>query len=221
MKNRFYYVQKSVCQYTSSSARVSKESSDLTRAEGNSATAVKGWVSKKARNGEPRGGVINDTKYNNIPTLRGSDLPTAGGNPEPEELPTLNAVPEVMRTTARYLLMRTGRKCLEWFEIPPIEFLSSCHKPGRVQKEIDRACEIFRKKGRRLITLSFRYIAACLKKQQTFTPWARSAKKPIPKVAAYETWMDKNCNLIAKGVEAAKSTWEVKYGALITGDARA
>lgn len=120
-----------------------------------------------------------------------------------------------MRTTARYLLMRTGRKCLEWFEIPLIKELSSRHKPGRIQKEIDRACEIFLRKGRRLIRLSFRYIAACLKNQKTFTPWTKSAKKPLPKIKAYDDWAAMYGDLITGGKKATAITQPSDYDSLI------
>ncbi|MBR6902125.1 MAG: helix-turn-helix domain-containing protein [Synergistaceae bacterium] len=195
-------------------------------------------VSKVTPNGDTSGGLINDIIYNNMSTLRGSYTPSCGENLQGEsqqqeikqdpnqekeeaEAPTLKRVPEVMRATARYLLLRTGRKCLEWYEIPLLQFLSSCHKPGRVQKEIDRACEIFIKKGRKLITLSFRYIAACLKKQKTFTPWEKSEKKTPPKIQAYEDWAAEYGDLITGGATATDDTWEAQYGDLIVGGATA
>ena len=161
--------------------------------------------------GDNTDALMNYTEYNNN-TLKGSKLPPEGGTPvseelpEPEESPTLKDVPEIMKTTVRYLLMRTGRKNLRQAEIPLIRSLSSIHKPARIQKEIDRACEIFIKKGRRLFTLSFQYIFACLKNQKTFTPWAKSAKKPLPKMKAYDDWLAMYGDVITGGVKAVKAT---------------
>ena len=202
-------------------------------------TAEKGVVDMSPTGGTS-GGLINYTKDNYI-TLKGEDtLPNAGENlknkkqdldqkekqdldqEEKEDVPTLKHVPEIMRTTARYLLLRTGRKCLEWYEIPLLQFLASCHRPGRIQKEIDRACEIFIKKGRKLITLSFRYIAACLKKQKTFTPWEKSAKQnPAAHLKAYDDWFAEYGNLITEGAKADTGTSFADYDKLIIGGAMA
>ena len=198
-------------------------------------TAEKGVVDMSPTGGTS-GGLINYTKDNYI-TLKGEDtLPSSGENsqeikqdPEQEkedpDVPTLKHVPEIMRTTARYLLLRTGRKCLEWYEIPLLQFLASCHKPGRVQKEIDKACEIFIKKGRKLITLSFRYIAACLKKQKTFTPWEKSEKavkeNPAAHLKAYDDWFAEYGDLITGGAKATEETSFAEYDRLIMGGATA
>ena len=181
---------------------------------------VNGSAATLSGYGDSTGALMNYTEYNNN-TLKGSKLPPEGGTPvseelpEPEESPTLKDVPEIMKTTVRYLLMRTGRKNLRQTEIPLIRSLSSIHKPARIQKEIDRACEIFIKKGRRLFTLSFQYIFACLKNQKTFTPWAKSAKKPLPRMKAYDDWLAMYGDVITGGVKATDVTQPSDYDSLI------
>ena len=76
-------------------------------------------------------------------------------------------VPEIMRSTARYLLLRTNRKRLSQKEIDALKFLADNHMPARVQKEIDVCVERFISSGRRINSLNFGYIAACLGKQNS------------------------------------------------------
>lgn len=156
-------------------------------------------VTQVTPNGDNNDGQNNNILYNDIITLKGeAELPNPDGNfnsdvqeqaHEPEtDVPTLDNVPDIMRPTARYLLQRTGRKSLEKDEIPLLQVLSSRHMPSRVQKEIDKACERFIAKGKDLITLSFRYIAACLKNQKSFTPSEKPAKEKNLVAEAYETY---------------------------------
>lgn len=215
------------------SAEAEKSSHNAPETETMAEEAARTPLTDMSPTGGTSDGLINYTKDNYIITLKGEDtLPNAGENlknekqdldqEEKEDVPTLKHVPEIMRTTARYLLLRTGRKCLEWYEIPLLQFLASCHKPGRIQKEIDRACEIFIKKGRKLITLSFRYIAACLKKQKTFTPWEKSAKQnPAAHLKAYDDWFAEYGNLITEGAKADTGTSFADYDKLIIGGAMA
>lgn len=131
-------------------------------------------------------------KNNNIKDslTRGADLPTS------EELPTVpetesqkdsyrpsensftpEDAPEIMRSTAEYLLLKTKRKTLTEKEISALRELSAHQYPSRVQKEIDRACERFVRKGNRLETLTFCYIAGALRNQPTWEEKSRSKKK--------------------------------------------
>ena len=81
---------------------------------------------------------------------------------------TLSLVPEIMRATARYLLLRTNRKNLSQKDIEYLKVLAENHMPARVQKEIDTCVERFIKNGKRLNTMNFGYIAACLSNQKSF-----------------------------------------------------
>lgn len=76
-------------------------------------------------------------------------------------------IPDIMRPTAEYLLFKTGRKALIEKEISALRELSAHQYPSRIQKEIDRACERFRRNGNDLETLTFCYIAGALRKQPT------------------------------------------------------
>jgi len=113
-----------------------------------------------------------------------------------ENQPTLNDVPDIMRTTARYLLQRTGRASLKWSEIEALRALSYAHKPVRVQKEIERACERFLAKGKELITLTFNYIQGALRNQRTFV------QKKNPAIASDDDWGAALDNLILGGATA-------------------
>ena len=79
----------------------------------------------------------------------------------------LSEVPSIMKSTAEYLLFKTGRASLTESELSSLRTLSATHYPSRVQKEIDRACERFKRKGHDLQNLSFNYIAGALKNQKS------------------------------------------------------
>lgn len=95
----------------------------------------------------------------------------------------LNDIPEIMRPTAEYLMFKTGRRTLRENELSVLRELSATQFPARVQKEIDTACERFRRMGRRLDSLTFGYIADSLRNQPTYSKKSKSkqaAKKPNP-----------------------------------------
>jgi len=105
--------------------------------------------------------------------------------PEREEIPEAPAesfspedAPEIMRSTAEYLLLKTGRKSLTENEISALRELSANQYPSRVQKEIDRACERFRRNGNKLETLTFCYIAGALRSQPTLKRKSRKKSEP-------------------------------------------
>ena len=77
----------------------------------------------------------------------------------------LTDVPEVMRPTARYLLLVTNRKNLNPSELEPLTVLAKNHTPTRIQKEIDVRVEQFKSSGRKLSFLTFNYLAKCLEEQ--------------------------------------------------------
>lgn len=82
-----------------------------------------------------------------------------------DSLCDVNNVPESMRPTARYLLLRTGKQGLTLDEVAAVCELSKIHTPARIQKEIDKCYERFIRLGRDLRLLSFNYIADVLKYQ--------------------------------------------------------
>lgn len=91
----------------------------------------------------------------------------------------LEAIPDIMRPTVRYLLIQSGRKTLSEYELELIKELSKAHTPTRIQKEIDVAVERFNRMHRSLKCLSFSYIAACLESQTSLKP--KKAKTPAEK----------------------------------------
>lgn len=134
---------------------------------------------------------INDIHNNYNYSNEGSKSPEPKAeNPESNQPDTVKAekpeqsqsyspdsreIPEAMRATARYLLMRAGRQYLSANEVQNLRYLALLHTPARVQKEIDVAVNRFNKHGRNLTCLGFDYIAACLAHQQkTLKPKGQS-----------------------------------------------
>ena len=100
--------------------------------------------------------------------------------PKSSQQELIQAVPEIMRTTAEYLLLKTGRTSLKPKEVKALIELAQNHMPSRVQKEIDTCVERFRQNGKRLSNLYAGYIATCLREQKSLkgTP---SKEKPAQK----------------------------------------
>ena len=117
------------------------------------------------------------------PVIPEDKKPLSGITANPEEIYTPDDAPEIMRATAEYLLLKTGRAKLTWSEISALRVLSASHYPSRVQKEIDTACERFTRKGRALSSLTFSYIAGSLQHQQSRSPTGRPVRKVKPKTA--------------------------------------
>ena len=86
----------------------------------------------------------------------------------------LENVPEVLRTTAIYLLRSTGRKNLTNHEIAILRELLDTHTPVRIQKEIEKHLWRFQERGKNLRQLTFNYIGAALKNQKSFRPLSSS-----------------------------------------------
>lgn len=96
-----------------------------------------------------------------------AELPISEEFPEmPDEYSPEDA-PDIMKPTAEYLLLKTGRESLTWEEISALRELAVNQYPSRVQKEINRAYERFRRKGHDMKKLTFVYIAGSLKHQPT------------------------------------------------------
>lgn len=110
---------------------------------------------------------------------REAELPGREEIPEaPAESFSPEDAPEIMRSTAEYLLLKTGRKTLTENEISALQELSANQYPSRVQKEIDRACERFRRNGNKLETLTFCYIAGALRSQPSLKRKSRKKSEP-------------------------------------------
>ena len=129
----------------------------------------------------------NDCTHNKTPltikdSLTREEAPEAV-SPEPESKPVdkavnLSEVPEVMRSTAQYLLLKTKRESLKESELSSLRELSASQYPARVQKEIDKACERFAQKKQDLQTLSFNYIAGSLRNQPSRKLGGKKPSKP-------------------------------------------
>lgn len=96
--------------------------------------------------------------------------------PLPENDAALKKIPSAMQETVEFLLMKTGRSGLLPEEIGPIMALEKIHLPSRIQREISRAADRFKSKGKPLSSLTFVYIYDSLKFQQS-----KKAGKAEPK----------------------------------------
>ena len=107
---------------------------------------------------------------------------SGGGNSK--DVYPVDYAPDIMRPTAEYFLFKTGRKGLRWEEVSVLRTLSATQYPTRVNKEIERACERFKKRNQSLLCLTLMYIAAALKSQPT---WGNKAKQKVQAPTAEET----------------------------------
>ena len=85
------------------------------------------------------------------------------------EIYTPDDAPVVLKQTAKYFLHETGRAGLTSDDISALMALNANHSPARIQKEIDTACDRFRRRGQVLTALTFAYIAGSLEHQQSLT----------------------------------------------------
>ena len=133
-------------------------------------------------NSDSHGTRINEQDIKDYPTGE-AELPSSEEIQEIHEMPdeySPENAPDIMKPTAEYLLLKTGRKNLTWEEISSLRELAANQYPSRVQKEIDRAFERFRRKNRDLKTLTFAYIAGSLRNQPTLGRKRKSSHKPNP-----------------------------------------
>lgn len=77
----------------------------------------------------------------------------------------LKAVPQAMRATVEYFLLKTGRKEITLRELSAIKALEKIHVPARVNHEIAKAVSRYEKRKRPLHTLTLEYIYESLKYQ--------------------------------------------------------
>ena len=88
--------------------------------------------------------------------------------------------PAIMKETAEQLLFKTGREGLTQSEISALRELAQTQYPSRVQKEISKAVERFKRRGTSLKFLRFEYIADSLRNQPTLG--RKETKKQAEKV---------------------------------------
>ena len=167
---------------------------------------------------------INDIQNNDIISLTGeAELPDSefplvfqDGEcvlqaPEPEKKSVISAdevctpddAPNIMRPTAEFFLLKTGRKGLTWEEISALRELAATQYPARVQKEIDTAVKRFLKHGQSLGTLTLGYIVGSLKHQSS-----RSAKKAKPKPSETPMLTNDNADEEMAKIEAMLAKFE-------------
>ena len=100
----------------------------------------------------------------------------------------LSDVPEVLRPTAKYMLMRSGRNVLSTREIMRLRQLGEVHTPTRIQKEIDRASERFEAENKPLRCLSFNYIWAALQHQVSRKRVKKTKKSKYERLTKDDYW---------------------------------
>ena len=126
---------------------------------------------------------IQNPKEGCIPDDNAERVATMGDTASiqnPREVCTPDDAPDIFKQTAKYFLHETGRSGLTPEDISALRTLNVNHTPYRIQKEIDTACDRFRRRGQSLTALTFEYIAKSLANQQ-------SRKKPKNKNARPET----------------------------------
>lgn len=108
---------------------------------------------------------------NTLPTVMEADASEA----EPEDIGLIEKIPLVMRPTAEYLLLKTGRKSLIPSEVGSLMALEKIHLPARIQQEINTAVKRFNARGRPLSGITADYLYESLRRQNS-----RAARKKAP-----------------------------------------
>jgi hypothetical protein len=104
----------------------------------------------------------------------------------------MSEVPQAMRQTVKYFLLSTGREGITEAELVAVKALEALHYPARVNQEIDKALERFKKKARAPSSLTFEYLFDALKGQFSRKPAKKGpaipepAEAPWPYSVAYE-----------------------------------
>lgn len=143
-------------------------------------------------------------KETNKPTDKGK----RSGRGSPKDIYSVDYAPDVMRPTAEYFLFKTGRKGLRWEEVSVLRKLSATQYPTRVNKEIERACERFRKRNQSLLCLTLMYIEAALKNQPTWGNKAKQKKReahPSPELKQFPIERYSQSPEAVKAAEAARA----------------
>lgn len=103
--------------------------------------------------------------------------------PLPENDAALKKIPSAMHETVEFMLLKTGRSGLLPEEIGPIMALEKIHLPSRIQREISRAADRFKSKGKTLSSLTFVYIYDSLKYQQSKLKKTAKAEPKQPEMS--------------------------------------
>ena len=111
---------------------------------------------------------------------------------KPDEVCSIDDVPEAMKETAELLLLKTGRKKLTWEEISALRELNQTQLPSRVQKEISKVIKRFNKYTRPLKDLNFVYVAGCLRNQPTLGKAKKSKTENVALKSSNAELMPKN-----------------------------
>lgn len=122
-----------------------------------------------------------------LPNTPGQESSTTPKEEKPpikaDESQNLDDVPEAMRSTAEFFLLKTGRKSLTEKDLNALCEMNGHQYPIRVQKEISTACERFIRRGQPLTDLTLEYIASSLRNQPTRGRQAKAnqaKRKPDP-----------------------------------------
>ena len=111
--------------------------------------------------------------------------------PTPEE-EDLKKIPSAMKETVEFLLLKTGRSGLSPDELGPIMALEKIHVPARIQREITKALERFKKQGKPLSALTFIYIFDSLKFQKSTKSARAQPKVETASTAENRAWEEAN-----------------------------
>lgn len=95
----------------------------------------------------------------------------------------LKKIPSAMQETVEFMLLKTGRKGLLPEELGPIMAMEKIHLPSRIQREISRAADRFKSKGKVLSSLTFVYIYDSLKYQQSKLKKTAKAEPKQPEMS--------------------------------------
>jgi len=183
-KDRFYDGRQTSCVYKV----IGTQSHGGSKFEGGRVQNLKGGGSKSGKAElEPKELELKD------PSSKGADAPDEQNplSPNEEAVPVneepifvddtaLKKIPSAMQETVEFMLLKTGRSRLLPEEIGPIMALEKIHLPSRIQREISRAADRFKSKGKTLSSLTFVYIYDSLKYQQSKSkkPTGAEAKPP-------------------------------------------
>jgi len=116
----------------------------------------------------------------------------------------MEKIPAAMKSTAEYMLLKTGRKGLIPSETGAILALEKRHYPARIQQEISVALERFARMGRPPDELTFEYIYESLRRQKS--------KKEKPKLTE-DPPVQKQKPIVTEEQEAEHERWiRQKYG---------
>jgi len=127
------------------------------------------------------------------------DTLSEGADPSPDntqvpilEEEDLKKIPSAMKETVEFLLLKTGRSGLSPDELGPIMSLDKIHVPARIQREITKAAERFKKQGKPLSALTFIYIFDSLKFQKSTKSARAQPKVETASTAENKAWEEAN-----------------------------